>query len=63
MIFIGNNASDHGGAISVRSASVGIDTDIIRYYNSRCFIQYDVNGQPFSYDPAKYWRVSYVQDG
>lgn len=52
-----NNSASWGGAISVRSASVGIDTDIIRLFNTRCFLQYEIeNTAP--HKPPSEWNVS-----
>lgn len=56
MTFINNIARDVGGALAVNSASVGIDTDIIRLFNTRCFVLYDVRKFPPSL-PAEEWRV------
>ena len=57
--FIGNHANERGGAMSVISPSVGLDTDIIRLFNTRCFIQYDVNNSPDSTPPSE-WNVRIV---
>lgn len=57
MTFMNNVANFRGGAISVRSASVGIDNDIIRLFNTRCFIQYDILGTDPSLFPHD-WNVS-----
>ena len=55
--FIANHANERGGAMSVISPSVGLDTDVIRLFNTRCFIQYDVNNTPGSAGPSE-WNVS-----
>lgn len=57
MTFMNNKANYRGGAISVRSASVGIDNDIIRLFNTRCFIQYDIMDTDPSLFPRE-WNVS-----
>lgn len=46
-----------GGAISVRSGSVGIDSDIIRLFNTRCFLQYEVGSVSANLPPSN-WSVS-----
>ena len=56
MSFIRNYAEIQGGAISVRAPTVGLDTDIIRLFNTRCFIQYEFSKVPASVDPAE-WKV------
>ncbi len=55
MTFI-NNSANRGGALSVRSASVGIDNDIIRLFNTRCFFQYEIESTTASLAPSK-WKV------
>jgi predicted outer membrane repeat protein len=57
--FIGNYAEVQGGAISVHAPTVGLDTDIIRLFNTRCFIQYEFNNVPSSIDPAE-WKVNEI---
>ncbi len=56
MTFMNNEAVNRGGGLSVSSASsLGIDTDIIRLFNTRCFIQYDLSfGHSY---PPEYWNV------
>lgn len=56
MSFIRNYAETQGGAISVRAPTIGLDTDIIRLFNTRCFIQYEFGNVPASLDPAQ-WNV------
>ena len=48
-----------GGAISVLSPSVGIDSDIIRLFNTRCFLQYEVGVLSAVLQPSE-WNVSYT---
>lgn len=57
-----NNSASWGGGISVRSASVGIDTDIIRLFNTRCFLQYEIENTAAHLRPSE-WNVSryYIQ--
>lgn len=57
--FIRNYAAMQGGAISIRSPTVGLDTDIIRLFNTRCFIQYEFSNVPASLDPAE-WDVGQI---
>ena len=57
MNFIRNYAEMQGGAVSIRAPTVGLDTDIIRLFNTRCFIQYEFSNVSPSLDPAK-WEVS-----
>ena len=59
MSFIGNHAEVQGGAISVRTPTVGLDTDIVRLFNTRCFIQYEFSNAPSSIDPAE-WKVNEI---
>lgn len=59
MTFIGNNATTRGGAISVETPTVGIDTDVIRLFNIRCFIQYEFDRVSVSTGPAE-WNVSII---
>ena len=54
--FVGNYAKVQGGAISIRAPTVGLDTDIVRLFNTRCFIQYEYGNVSSSLDPAK-WDV------
>ena len=58
MSFVNNHASDRGGAISAVTATVGVGTDIIVYYNLRCFFLYDASNAPPSTLP-ELWPVSY----
>ena len=57
MTFIANNAMMRGGAIFVETQTVGVDSDIIRLFNTRCFIQYEFGTASLSTDPAD-WNVS-----
>ena len=53
-----NNSASRGGAISVQSASVGIDNDIIRLFNTRCFVQYEVENTAPHMPPSE-WNVGH----
>ena len=56
MYFNGNSAKREGGGIHVRAPSVAIDFNIDPIFNTGCFIQYEVNTEPFSLDPRD-WKV------
>ena len=56
MKFIGNSAQIEGGAIYVKAPSVAIDFNISPIFNTGCFIQYEVNTEPFSLEPQD-WNV------
>jgi len=59
MTFINNEAVNRGGGLSASSASsLGIDTDIIRLFNTRCFIQYDLSTKASF--PPELWNVSLI---
>jgi hypothetical protein len=60
MFFIGNSATMEGGGIHVRAPSVAIDFNIDPIFNIGCFIQYEVNTEPFSLDPSD-WKVRNTQ--
>ena len=49
-----------GGGIHVRAPSVAIDFNIDPIFNTGCFIQYEVNTEPFSLDPSG-WKVQNTQ--
>ena len=56
MEFVGNAATLEGGAIYHRASSVAVDINILPLFNTGCFIQYEVNTEPFSVYPAN-WEV------
>lgn len=52
--FIANDATTFGGAI----ASVSVSTDSFLFFNTRCFIQYEVTTQFIYAEPPELWNAT-----